>query len=472
MSTNTTLSDAPQPGAVLHIDAPNPKQREFLTATERHIGYGGARGGGKSWAVRTKAMLLALRYGGIKILILRRSYRELLNNHVGFLRAQLHGIARYNSTDKVFFFPNGSTIALGYCATDSDLDQYQGAEFDVLFIDEAGQLMPEWLQRLNACVRGVNGFPKRTYYTMNPGGPAHGYFKRLFIDRDFRGAEKPQDYRFIQALITDNAALMRAQPDYIEELRALPPRLRQMWLEGRWDSAAGQFFAEFRNDPDHYADRRFTHVIDPFPIPESWRIYRSYDFGYHRPFSCGWWAVDCDGVAYRILELYGCTETPNEGVRWTPERQFREIRALEDSHPWLRGKSIQGVADPAIWDKSHGESIAETAMRCGVFFQKGDNARISGWMQMHYRMAFDSGGHCQLYVFRGCDAFIRTVPTLLYDATKVEDLNTDMEDHVADECRYFCMARPVAARPTVAATPRLFDPLATGNVGRANPFGI
>ena len=181
--------------------------------------------------------------------------------------------------------------------------------------------------------------------------------------------------------------------------------------------------------------------------------------------------MDHDGVAYRILELYGCTETPNEGLRWPPERQFREIRALEQSHPWLRGKVIQGVADPAIWDSSHGESIAETAMRCGVFFQKGDNARLGGWMQMHYRMAFDADGRCQLYVFRGCEAFIRTIPLLQYDDSRVEDLDTDMEDHVADECRYFCMARPVSARPTEAPQPRLFDPLASGAISRENPFG-
>ena len=458
-------------GALLHIDPPNPKQQQFLTATQRHVAYGGARGGGKSWAVRTKAVLLALRWPGIKILILRRSYRELMNNHVSFLRRQLHGIAVYHSTDKVFTFPGGSTIAMGYCACDGDLDQYQGAEYDVIFIDEAGQLMPEWIEQLNACVRGVNEFPKRAYYTLNPGGPAHGYFKRLFIDRQFREAERPEEYRFIQALVTDNTALLRSQPEYIAQLRTLPPHLRQMWLEGRWDVGAGQFFAEFRDDPAHYDDHLFTHVIEPFQIPAGWSVYRSYDFGYNKPFSCAWWAMDEDGVAYRFLELYGCTETPNEGVRWAPERQFREIGRIEREHPWLRGRNIRGVADPAIWDKSHGESIAETAGRCGVWFQKGDNQRIPGWMQMHYRMSFDGQGRAQLYVFKTCRAFIRTIPLLLYDSRRPEDLDTDLEDHVADESRYFCMMRPVAARPIEAPKPRLFDPLAEGTVPRRNAFG-
>lgn len=445
--------------ATLFIPAPNPKQAQFLRATARHVAYGGARGGGKSWAVRTKAKLLALAHPGIRLLIVRRTYRELIHNHVSFLRPELRGIADYNKTDKEFTFTNDSTITLGYCAADDDLDQYQGAEFDVIFIDEAGQLRPEWLQKLNACVRGANAFPKRTYYTLNPGGPAHGYFKRLFIDRDFRPGERPEDYVFIQARVTDNAALLAAQPDYVRQLEALPPRLRRMWLEGSWDVYEGQFFQELRNDPDHYADRRWTHVIDPFEIPPDWRIYRSYDFGYARPFSAGWWAVDRDGCAYRILELYGCTGEPDQGVRWTPERQFREMARLEREHPRLRGRQILGVADPSIWDASRGESVAETAAKCGISFQRGDNRRLAGWMQVHYRLAFDEGGYPRMYVFRDCRAFLRTMPALQCDPRQPEDLDTSMEDHVADEVRYFCMSRPVAPRLAPPPKPRVFDPL-------------
>ena len=120
-------------------------------------------------------------------------------------------------------------------------------------------------------------------------------------------------------------------------------------------------------------------MIRPFDVPREWNIYRSYDFGYARPFSCGWWAVDHDGCVYRIAELYGCTGTPDEGVLWTPERQFAEIRRVEEEHPLLRGRSIQGVADPAIWDASRGESIYETALKHRIFFVKGDNRRIAGW---------------------------------------------------------------------------------------------
>lgn len=442
------------------------KQDAFLRAKERHVAYGGARGGGKSWAVRAKAKILAVTYPGIKILIVRKTLQELRNNHVVFLRPELAGLAVYNQSIKEFRFYNGSTITLGYCATEGDLDQYQGAEYDVVFIDEAGQLLEDWIKKINACVRGVNGFPKRTYYTLNPGGPSHGYFKRLFIDRHFEGSERPEDYRFIQALVTDNAALMEAQPEYIAQLEALPPHLRQMWLEGRWDVYEGQFFEDFRDDPGHYKDRQWTHVIDPFDIPKGWKVYRSYDFGYAKPFSCAWWAVDYDGVIYRILELYGCTETPNEGVKWTPEKQFAEIKRIEREHPWLKGRNIRGVADPAIWDTSRGESIAETASKAGIYFDKGDNKRIPGWMQVHYRLAFDAEGYPMMYVFRGCKAFIRTMPLLMYSTTHPEDLDTAMEDHVADETRYFCMSRPIAPRVTVDKKPIFSDPLEQFGGGR------
>ena len=444
---------------ILYMGKPNPRQKEFLKCHKKYIAFGGARGGGKSWAVRTKAKLLAFRYPGIRMLLIRRTYQELENNHIRFLRRELAGIAEYHTASRQLAFSNGSILDCGYCACDGDMDRYQGAEYDVIFIDEATQLREEWLRQFGACLRGVNDFPKRIYYTCNPGGPGHGYIKRLFIDRRFMSGEDGEDYVFIPARVTDNIALLRAQPDYLKQLEALPKKLRDAWLDGKWDIFQGQFFQEFTDDPAHYADRRFTHVIEPFDIPREWRIYRSYDFGYAKPFSCAWWAVDYDGVIYRILELYGCTDVPDEGVRWTPDRQFAEIRRIEDTHPWLKGRDIQGVADPAIWDASRGESIYETALKYRIYFQRGDNRRIPGWMQMHYRMAFDEEGYPMMYVFTNCHAFLRTIPLLLFSDTEVEDLDTRQEDHAADECRYFCMSRPIMPQQKTAERQIADDPL-------------
>jgi PBSX family phage terminase large subunit len=447
---------------VVRIEPPNEKQKAFLSDTHRHCAYGGARGGGKSWAVRVKAVLLAGEWPGIKILIIRKTYRELINNHIVPLQAMLpRSLARYNKADKVFTFKNGSTIWFGYCANDGDLDQYQGAEYDVIFIDEATQLKEEWIKKINLAVRQPNGLPKRTYYTCNPGGVGHQYIKRLFIDRRYENNEIPENYSFTQARVVDNHALMEQNPEYLAELEALPPKLREAWLNGSWDIFDGQFFEEFRDDPEHYEDRLWTHIIEPFNIPDSWTIYRSFDWGYAKPFSCGWWAIDHDGVAYRILELYGCTKTPNEGLKWTPDKVFSEIHRIETEHPWLKGKRIQGVADPAIWDAESGESIAEVAARHFVHFSKADNKRLAGWMQVHYRMAFDENGYPMMYIFNTCKGFIRTIPLLQYDEHKVEDLDTDSEDHIADECRYFCMARPIKPRAAVKRDPYLDNPAYT-----------
>lgn len=447
-------------GINIDIPEPNPKQKTFLADNHRHCGYGGARGGGKSWAVRVKAVLLCCRWKGIKILIVRRTYKELLNNHIGPLKALLpKDVASYNKTEKVFTFVNGSTIWFGYCANDSDLDQYQGAEYDVIFLDEATQLKEEWIKKINLAVRQPNGLPKRTYYTCNPGGVSHNYIKRLFIDKKYEGAEIPENYSFTQALVTDNDALMKMQPEYKSELEALPPKLRKAWLEGSWDLFEGMFFEEFKDDPEHYEDRQWTHVISPFEIPKEWKIYRSFDWGYSKPFSCGWWAIDYDGVAYRVLELYGCTKTANEGVKWIAPKVFAEIQRIEKEHRWLKGKQIHGVADPAIFSADGGESIAETAQKYGIYFAPGDHQRIPGWMQMHYRMAFDENGYPMMYVFNNCKSFIRTIPMLLYDEHRVEDLDTEGEDHVADETRYFCMSRPIKPRQATISDDYMNNPL-------------
>ena len=469
----------------LIIPAPSERQKLFLSAKQKYVAFGGARGGGKSWAVRVKAVLLCLKHPGIKVMIIRKTYPELQENHILPLCAMLNcnaprredKIASYNDAKKHIVFPNGSRILFRYCDDEKDAQRFQGTEVDVLFVDEATQQSEDKMLMLRACVRGVNDFPKRIYYTCNPGGEGHGWMKRLFIDRRFQENERAEEYVFIQSRVTDNRALMESDPDYIRQLEALPPKLRAAWLDGDWDIFEGQFFEEFRAAPDAklcakagitpeeaLRQHRFTHVIEPFDLNagerRGWNIMRSYDFGYNKPFSLGYWAVDYDGVLYRILEMYGCTRTPNEGVKWSPDEQFRRIRQFEREHPWLRGRKItDSVADPAIWDRSRGESIAETAARYGIYFTPGDNRRIPGWMQVHYRFQFDGNGYARMYVFNTCKAFLRTIPLMMYAASDPEDLDTRLEDHCPDEVRYMCMSRPVT--PVAAAEPELIlsDPL-------------
>ena len=431
----------------LKIEPPSRTQAQFFCDRHKYIAFGGARGGGKSWAVRVKAALLALRYPGIKITIVRRTMPELRSNHITPMREMLSGVAKYSDERKALSFCNSSIICFRSCRCHSDADKFQGNETDVLFIDEATQFEEEIYDRLKASVRGVNSFPKRVYLTCNPGGVGHSWIKRLFIDRRYNAGEHPEEYSFIRSLVGDNTALMRSDPDYVSQLEALPPKLRRAWLEGDWNIFEGQFFEEFVvGGREAQKSRRYTHVIEPFEIPRNYPIYRSFDFGYSKPFDCSWWAIDEDGRAYLIKQLYGCTGVPNEGVKWTPEQIFREIFNIERTHRWLKGRQIHGVADPSIWDASRGEAIIDVADRCFVHFDRGDNSRVAGWMQCHERLAFDSEGKPSVYFFNTCEHAIRTLPLLEYSSIRPEDLDTDGEDHFADSFRYFCMARPVRKR--------------------------
>ena len=183
---------------------------------------------------------------------------------------------------------------------------------------------------------------------------------------------------FIPSSVFDNPALLENDPDYLASLASLPEAEKQALLYGSWDSFSGQVFTEWRNDPGHYQDQRWTHVIAPFAIPRHWKIYRGYDFGFSKPFSVGWYAADEEGRLYRIKELYGCTGRPNEGLRIDPVEQARRIREAEQNDPMLKGRTILGVADPAIFDESRGESIA-AMMERGLISSTGSPVTTPAW---------------------------------------------------------------------------------------------
>lgn len=434
---------------------PTAKQMQFLRMRKKFCGYGGARGGGKSWIVRVKACLLANRFGketpwgeGIKICIVRKTLEDVRKNHIVPMKAMLQGLARFNQQERTFYFTNGASIHFEYYAKDADIDHFQGVEYDVIFIEEATQFQEDWIRNICASIRGVNNFPHRVYMTCNPGGPGHAYIKRIFIDRIYKDDEDPSEYEFVQAKVTDNKVLMEIDPDYIKFLKNLPPKKRKAWLDGDWDIFEGQFFNEFVNDPDHYEDRRWTHVISPFQPMNHWPIYRSFDWGSAKPFSCGWWAVDTDGTLYRIMEFYGVQHAggesiPDEGLKWHADRVFSEIARIEREHPWLAGKHIEGIADPAIFQEDGGPPIAEAGYKYGIYFEPGDNRRIAGWDQVRYRLQFDQYGRPRMYFFTNCKDTIRTFPTLMHDDKFPEDVQTKGEDHAADEIRYMAMSRPI-----------------------------
>lgn len=239
----------------------------------------------------------------------------------------------------------------------------------------------------------------------------------------------------------------------------MPEAEKNALLYGDWDTFSGQVFAEWRNDPDHYDDRRGTHVIAPFKIPSDWRIWCGMDWGYAAPFAVGWFAVDHQRRLYHIKEYYGCTGTPNVGVKEEPTAVAQHIKEIEQSDPNLKGRKIYRVGDPAIWGTQTGESVGRLMERERVYFEKGDNDRLQGKMQMHHRLAFDKEGVPMLYVFNTCKHFIRTVPNLVYDERRVEDIDTMGEDHIYDMARYVAMKNPIAPPVRKVEEPKPYDPL-------------
>ena len=408
---------------------PNDRQREFFSCTTRFVAFGGARGGGKSWAVRQKAILLAAGYAGIRILLLRRSYPELRENHILPMLSQLDGAAAYKENEKAFLFSNGSRIRFGYCDGERDVLRYQGQEYDVIFMDEATQFTEMQFSVLTACLRGANSFPKRFYLTCNPGGVGHAWVKRLFLDRRYRPGERPEDYTFIPARVTDNRAVLEHDPGYVRMLENLPDALRRAWLDGEWDVFAGQYFPEF--DP-------VLHVCRPFDLPCGWRRYFAMDYGLDM--LAGYWAAfSPSGDAYVYKEVYESGLIVSEAAARILAEQENVFAHLAPSDLWGRS------ADTGI-------SQAERFSQCGLYLtQVVARSRVDGWMNVReWLRPRDGPGKektARLHLFDCCTELIRTLPLLQYDSRRPDDCADHPHEltHAPDALRYLLSGRPAAA---------------------------
>lgn len=429
-----------------YMGTPNPRQKEFFAAKVRFVAYGGARGGGKSWAVRKKAMLLALRYPGIRMLLARRTLGEVWDNHILPLQQDLAGIARYRDAEKAFLFANGSRLKFGYCDSERDVLQYQGQEYDVIFLDEATQFTEFQFFTLTACLRGTGNCPRRMYLTCNPGGVGHGWVKRLFIDRDYRPGERAADYRFIPARVYDNSALVQQDPGYVQMLENLPEDLRRAWLEGDWNAFAGQYFKEWRRD---------VHVLRPFAIPAHWRRYAALDYGLDM-LAALFIAVAPDGCAYVYREVYRPGLIGSQAAE-----ALRAAAGGEEIYAWL--------APPDLWNRRNdtGRSIAEIFAAGGVPLARAQNDRVSGWMDLHEWLRpyeTEDGTAAGLRVFETCVNLIRTLPQLQCDPHRSNDTATEPHEltHAPDALRYFVAGRPFAPPAAAVHKPQLPFALRTG----------
>jgi phage terminase large subunit len=375
---------------------------------------------------------LALNYSGIQILILRRTLKELRENHVLPLMTQLQGIAKFNAQEKEFIFPNGSRILLGYCSAESDVLQYQGQAYDVIFLEEATQFTEFQFTTLTESNRSSGmmkeKFPPRMYFTCNPGGIGHMWVKRLFIDKDYRNKEKPENYDFIPSTVYDNEFLMTNNPEYVENLENLPEMRKRAMLYGDWDAFEGQYFSEWNRD---------IHVIKPYELPLNHNKFISLDYGMDMT-AAYWWNVDTQGFCTIYRELH----EPGLILSAAAEK-IKELCPKEEKIDYI-------VASPDLWNKRQetGESGAEIMGRVLDWLTPANDSRIAGWRTMREYLnpiPDQYGGTTpRLRIFETCKNACKNIPLLQYDDKKLEDAATQPHEitHACESIRYGIMSRP------------------------------
>lgn len=434
---------------IIYLDyKPQPRQQLLHETKARVVLYGGSQGGGKSHALRYDSLAYCLRNPGCQAYLFRRTLMELEANHIRFIRELPPEAGHWAEARKTFEFNNGSRLICGYCESDSDVIRYQGSEQHYQGIDEAGQMTPYQLAFLRSRSRLGSWEPvekeylPKIVYTANPGGVSHSYLKQTFLDPAppetiFYDADGWTNI-YIPARMSDNKYL---DEDYGGAFSGLPPELAKALRDGDWDVAVGSFF----ND----CFKRDRHVIPSFTIPDHWLRFVSYDHGSAQPFAVLWFATasedfECDSctipagalVCYR--EYYGATPKKDVGLKLTAEEIALNIKKME------KGESIRyRVADPSIWKIDSGPSIGERMLKRGVNWRKASNSRIAGWDAVRRRLNGDDGAP-MLYFFDECVNLIRTLPVLVHDTHRIEDIASapKQADHLADSLRYACMSRP------------------------------
>ena len=432
-------------------------QKVLIDCVHPEVFFGGARGGGKTDGVLGKWALKEARYGKRFNAIMFRKNTTAAEDAIDRAKEiyQPLGATFVASPRPLFKMPHGGKVRFGYLENVKDAEQFQGKNLTDAWTDEGGQYEnPEPIDRLFGALRSSHGVPIQLAITANPGGPGQQWIASRYglIPLPYRPKEvirklpdgSVHKKAVIPSRITDNKILIHSDPKYMSRLHLTgSANLVKAWLEGDWNAVDGAYF-----------DCWNKHiVIKPFPIPKHWTRFRSYDWGTAAPFSVGWWAVSdgClphlpPGALIRYREWYGATDS-GKGLRMTNKAQARGILARE-----LRGEQIAySVADPSIFSDKGGPTIAEDFATEGVDFIHGDNARIQGWQQLRLRMSAttptDSGEGGQIpqpmvYCFSTCTDSIRTIPSLPHSQRDAEDVDTDAEDHIADEWRYALMSRP------------------------------
>lgn len=439
--------------------------------------YGGERGGGKSDFQLGYQEDGALAYGKHwRGIMFRKTYPELEELQARAMEVFPGEGAVYKAQasaehpfSNCWYWPSGATVKMRYIEHERDYGRYHGHQYTGISFDEVTEYpTPGGLLKMLSTLRSAHGVPCTVRLTGNPGGVGHGWVKERYIGpaaprTPYRDPETGFVRMFVPSRMSDNQILMRNDPGYRNRILAATggsEALRKAWLEGDWDIVAGAFFNNWR---------RHLHVVPPVEPPKHWTRFRSMDWGSYRPFSVGWWAIVEDetvledlaplgyaaeydmgmvlprGALLRYREWYGCernqdgTARPNVGLKLEVEQVAKGIKERE------QGEKIEehmSPADPSMWKEDGGPSLIERMTRShSIRFKKADNSRESGWQQVRSRLTGEDG-RPMLFVSQSCRDTIRTLPVLQHDPHRVEDVDTESEDHAADDIRYGCMARP------------------------------
>lgn len=415
----------------------------FHSAPADVVLYGGSVGGGKSEALLWEAFIQMIESPNNRGLLLRRTFPELDRSLIQRALMKFpHSLGRWVASKRSWEFHNGSVLEFGFCEKETDVFQYQSAEYGFIGFDELTHFTKfQWDYLVNTRLRSVvPGVWPRARAASNPGGVGHLWVKEMFIDKGLRDVvwEDEHGYRlaFIPARLQDNPHLLKNDPTYVKRLMRMPEDDRKALLDGDWSVFAGQYFKEWSES---------IHVIEPFEIPSWWRRFRSLDYGLDMT-ACYWWAVSPEDQLYIYRELYepdlSLSEAAKTIVEMTPANE----------------KISYTVASPDLWNRRQDTGIAgvETMNKAGLNdLVRADHRRIPGWRALREALKpYDdpnggldpyTGGPrktSRLRITREAPNLIRTLPGLVHDRRKVEDVSDGVEDHGPESVRYGIMSRP------------------------------
>ena len=466
-------SEAPSQ-SIIWSPQPGP-QTALIQCPIFEVFYGGARGGGKTESSIGDWLEHSNRYGADAIgIFVRRKFKQLAEVIARTKQLFPKLGAKYNEQRAEWLMANGARLKFVYLERDSDAEEYQGHNYTRVYVEEVTNFpSPGPIDKLRATLRSGAGVPVGMRLTGNPGGPGHNWVKARYIDPEPQGykiIEEVCDVEvdgavrqvslarvFIPSKLGDNSLLLRNDPTYVLRLRQSgSAALVKAWLEGNWDIVDGAYFSEL----DEQLHGRPSDIIRWAP-PNTVR-FRSFDWGSAKPFSVGWYAIADGtwprpdplpfGAIFRYREWYGASGI-NKGLGSTADTVAREILKIEANE-----RIRFAVADPAIFIRNGGPSIAESMSLCR--WRRADNKRLPGWEAVRQRLMgqedyLEVEGQLtkvqrpMLYIALECEDFWRTMPTLQHDEDNEEDLDTDGEDHIADEVRYACMSRPWKPKPLI-----------------------